>query len=104
MAKAFNRDQMLDAFDEIGWAAIDAGTRLDIAVFGGSGWGKTTFIRSLVVSLAATHTPAMVRFFILDLGGRNLSIQQLGPAVFEALAQDVDRHAQERKQTCSRDQ
>ena len=36
MAKAFNRDQLLDAFDEIGWAAITANTRLDIAVFGGS--------------------------------------------------------------------
>jgi hypothetical protein len=36
MAKAFNRDQLLDAFDEIGWAAIGADTRLDIAVFGGS--------------------------------------------------------------------
>ena len=36
MAKAFNRDQLLEAFDEIGWAAIGADTRLDIAVFGGS--------------------------------------------------------------------
>ena len=33
---SFDRQQMLEAFDEIGNAAITAGTRLDIAVFGGS--------------------------------------------------------------------
>ena len=36
MATAFDRDQLLAAFDEIGQAAIAAGARLDIAVFGGS--------------------------------------------------------------------
>ena len=36
MANAFDRDQLLDAFDEIGRAAIAVQTRLDIAVFGGS--------------------------------------------------------------------
>lgn len=36
MANAFDREQLLAAFDEIGCAAIAAGTRLDIAVFGGS--------------------------------------------------------------------
>ena len=32
----FNREQVLDAFDELGYAAIEAAARLDIAVFGGS--------------------------------------------------------------------
>src|ERR1044071_1740160 len=32
----FDREQLLGAFDEIGRAAIAAGTRLDIAVYGGS--------------------------------------------------------------------
>lgn len=36
MAKAFNRDQLLAALDEVGIAAIAAKARLDIAVFGGS--------------------------------------------------------------------
>ena len=36
MAKSFDRDQLLAAFDEIGEAAVVANTRLDIAVFGGS--------------------------------------------------------------------
>ena len=36
MAVAFDRDQLLDALDQIGRAALEAGTRLNIAVFGGS--------------------------------------------------------------------
>jgi hypothetical protein len=36
MAHALDRDKLLDAFDEIGRAAIAAGTRLEIAVYGGS--------------------------------------------------------------------
>src|SRR5262245_96713 len=36
MAKAFDREQLLAAFDELGRAAVSVGTRLDIAVFGGS--------------------------------------------------------------------
>jgi len=36
MSATFDREQLLHAFDQIGQAAIAAGTRLDIAVFGGS--------------------------------------------------------------------
>jgi len=36
MPIAFNKDQLLDAFDEIALAAVAANTRIDIAVFGGS--------------------------------------------------------------------
>jgi hypothetical protein len=36
MARALDRDKLLDAFDEIGRAAVVANTRLTIAVFGGS--------------------------------------------------------------------
>jgi hypothetical protein len=36
MAGALDRDKLLAAFDEIGRAAIAAGTRLSLAVFGGS--------------------------------------------------------------------
>jgi hypothetical protein len=36
MARTFDRDQLLAAFDEIGEAAVSARARLDIAVFGGS--------------------------------------------------------------------
>jgi hypothetical protein len=36
MKAAFDRYALLDAFDRIGYAAIDAGTKLQIAVYGGS--------------------------------------------------------------------
>ena len=36
MAAAFDRDALLDEFDQIGRAAVTAGTKLQIAVYGGS--------------------------------------------------------------------
>ena len=36
MAAAFDRDALLDAFDQIGRAAVKAGTKLQVAVYGGS--------------------------------------------------------------------
>jgi hypothetical protein len=36
MSAAFDRDALLDAFDRIGLAAVEAGTKLQIAVYGGS--------------------------------------------------------------------
>lgn len=36
MATSFDREALLDAFDEIGRAAVAAGTKLQIAVYGGS--------------------------------------------------------------------
>ena len=36
MAAEFDREQLQAALDEIGVAAVEAGTRLDIAVYGGS--------------------------------------------------------------------
>src|ERR1700694_5021136 len=36
MSATFDRDALLDAFDRIGRAAVDAGTKLQIAVYGGS--------------------------------------------------------------------
>ncbi len=45
-----------------------------VVLVGSSGWGKTTFIRTLAVSLAATYSPDFVHLYVLDLGGRNLSV------------------------------
>src|ERR1700743_3625394 len=36
MSAAFDREALLDAFDEIGREAVEAGTKLQIAVYGGS--------------------------------------------------------------------
>ncbi|RKT88699.1 DNA segregation ATPase FtsK/SpoIIIE, S-DNA-T family [Saccharopolyspora antimicrobica] len=35
--------------------------------------GKSTFLRSTIASLALTHTPAEVQFFLLDMGGGALA-------------------------------
>lgn len=42
------------------------------AIFGASGWGKTISLRTLITSLAVTHSPGEFHSYILDLGGRNL--------------------------------
>lgn len=47
-------------------------------VFGASGWGKTTFLRTLIAGLASTHSPADLHIYILDFGGQQLmSLQKL---------------------------
>jgi DNA segregation ATPase FtsK/SpoIIIE, S-DNA-T family len=43
-------------------------SRDPLVVFGGSGWGKTTFIRSVIYSLAATRSPAQFNVYVLDFG------------------------------------
>ncbi|MGB8213735.1 MAG: FtsK/SpoIIIE domain-containing protein [Anaerolineales bacterium] len=42
-------------------------------VFGASGRGKTTFLRTVITSLALTHSPDELQVYILDFGGRALS-------------------------------
>jgi len=47
-------------------------SRNHLAVFGDAGLGKSTLLRSLAISLAATHSPDEFHCYVLDLGGRNL--------------------------------
>ncbi|MCS6836827.1 MAG: FtsK/SpoIIIE domain-containing protein [Anaerolineae bacterium] len=49
----------------------------NVAIFGAS-WGKTTFLRSLILALAASHPPSALHFYLLDFGS-------LGLKVFESL-------------------
>jgi S-DNA-T family DNA segregation ATPase FtsK/SpoIIIE len=52
--------------------------RTHLAIFGDSGWGKTSFLRTVIVSLAASHSPSEFQAYVLDLGGRNFrSIEHL---------------------------
>ncbi|MGL4306992.1 MAG: type VII secretion protein EccCa [Mycobacteriaceae bacterium] len=44
-----------------------------VAIVGGPQSGKSTAIRTLVLSLAATHSPAQVQFYCLDFGGGSLT-------------------------------
>ena len=60
------------------------------AVFGGSGWGKSVFLRSLIVSLAATHSPGELHVYVLDMGGRNLALLERLPHVGAVISPDSD--------------
>ncbi len=82
-----------------------------VVMFGASGWGKSTFVRSLVVSLAATHSPDQLHMYILDLGGRSLGVLEELPHVgsvinpdgegyeerVEQLLRELDNRVEERK-------
>jgi DNA segregation ATPase FtsK/SpoIIIE, S-DNA-T family len=43
-------------------------------VFGASGRGKTVFLRTIITSLALTHSPDELHVYILDFGGRALTV------------------------------
>ncbi|MCW5863524.1 MAG: hypothetical protein KIT52_10515 [Anaerolineae bacterium] len=60
------------------------------AVFGGSGWGKSVLLRTLIVSLAANHSPGEVHVYILDMGGRNLALLERLPHVGAVISPDSD--------------
>lgn len=44
------------------------------AIFGTSGRGKTTFVRTVISSLVLTHSPDDLHIYILDFGGRALTV------------------------------
>ncbi|MET8130260.1 type VII secretion protein EccCa [Streptomyces sp. NPDC005065] len=50
-----------------------AGSGGHIAIAGGPQSGKSTLVRTIITSLALTHTPAEVQFYCLDFGGGTLS-------------------------------
>jgi DNA segregation ATPase FtsK/SpoIIIE, S-DNA-T family len=49
-----------------------SGAQGNMAVVGGPQSGKSTTLRTLIMSAAATHTPEQVQFFCLDFGGGTL--------------------------------
>ncbi|MGW2034744.1 type VII secretion protein EccCa [Streptomyces sp. NPDC001811] len=50
-----------------------SGAEGHVGIAGGSQSGKSTLLRSLIASLALTHTPREVQFYCLDFGGGTLS-------------------------------
>lgn len=50
-----------------------AGAAGNVAVVGGPQSGKSTAVRTLIMSAAATHTPEQVQFYCLDFGGGSLT-------------------------------
>jgi S-DNA-T family DNA segregation ATPase FtsK/SpoIIIE len=55
------------------WLALD-GAAGHVAVVGGPQSGKSTALRTLVMTLALTHTPAEVQIYGLDFGGGQLGV------------------------------
>jgi ESX secretion system protein EccC len=50
-----------------------SGAQGNIAVVGGPQSGKSTALRTLILSAAATHTPEQLQFYCLDFGGGTLT-------------------------------
>lgn len=73
------------------WADL-SGAAGNAIVVGAPQSGKSTLLRSLIASLALTHTPREVQFFVLDLGGGALSpIAALPHVSGYATRRDPDR-------------
>jgi type VII secretion EssC-like protein len=52
-----------------------------ILISGASGSGKSIFLRTLITSLAQTHSPAQLHFYIIDFGGQALRVLDKLPHV-----------------------
>lgn len=63
-------------------------------VFGASGRGKTTFLRTVITSLALTHSPDELHIYILDFGGRALSVLRDLPHVGAVITSEEDERVQ----------
>jgi S-DNA-T family DNA segregation ATPase FtsK/SpoIIIE len=64
-------DKPLEQRRDLLWLDLARGGG-NVAVVGGPLSGKTTLVRTLVGSLALTHTPQEVQFYCLDFGGGGL--------------------------------
>jgi S-DNA-T family DNA segregation ATPase FtsK/SpoIIIE len=64
-------DKPLEQRRDLLWLALD-GAAGHVAVVGGPQSGKSTALRTLVITLALTHTPAEVQVYCLDFGGGQL--------------------------------
>ncbi|MFI5932447.1 type VII secretion protein EccCa [Actinoplanes sp. NPDC051494] len=63
------REQLRDVM----WLQLGGGAG-HVAVVGGAQSGKSSTLRSLILGLALTHTPAEVQVYCLDFGGGSLGI------------------------------
>ena len=53
---------------------VDFGKEGHLLVYGSPGYGKTTFLQTLITSLAISYSPSDVNIYIMDFGGRTLNI------------------------------
>ncbi|HLX56247.1 MAG TPA: type VII secretion protein EssC [Ktedonobacteraceae bacterium] len=52
-----------------------------VLIAGASGAGKSVFLRTLIISLAQTHTPAQLHMYLVDFGGQALRVFEKLPHV-----------------------
>jgi hypothetical protein len=75
MGAAFGRDALLDAFDQIGRAAVKAGTKLQIAVYGGSALMLASNFRfateDVDVSELEYPLPGWLEAVVREIAGKN---------------------------------
>lgn len=60
----------------------------NLAIFGAPGWGKTSLLRTAIISLAATHSPSELHIYILDYGSQALAVLEGLPHVGAVIAPD----------------
>jgi DNA segregation ATPase FtsK/SpoIIIE, S-DNA-T family len=72
-------------------------SRNHLALFGDSGMGKTTLLRTVMVSLAASYGPDDLHMYVLDMGGRNFRSLEALPHLGAVLYAD-DETFEERLQ------
>lgn len=82
-----------------------------ILIAGASGSGKSVFLRTLILSLAQTHTPAQLHMYLIDYGGQALRVFEQLPHVggvfgeshteyIRRLLRKLDSIIEERKEIC----
>ncbi len=65
-------DRPFEQRQDLHWVDL-SGANGHVAIVGGPRSGKSTLVRTLIASLALTHTPEEVQFYCLDFGGGGLS-------------------------------
>ncbi len=65
-------------------------SRYHLLVLGDTGWGRTSLLRSIMVSLATTRSPNDLHFYIIDMGGRSFRTLEALPHTGAALYADDD--------------
>ncbi|GAA1818202.1 type VII secretion protein EccC [Luedemannella flava] len=84
-------DKPFDQAREPMWLDL-SGAAGNLVVVGAQQSGKSTFLRTLITSLALTHTPREAQFYCLDFGGGGLSsLSELPHVGGVAARRDVDR-------------
>lgn len=63
-------------------------------IFGASGWGKTAFLRTALITLTTTHSPQELHAYVLDFGGRQMSLMRDLPHVGAVITADEDERVE----------